>query len=100
MHRLSPLVPLDRCLNAAACLSSACSFAVSHASDLALLVWYLVSKDSFSFRFLTFLKENASQCVLQESIMMRAISINFSSKYCRYSSVDMYCMYRGTPSNC
>ena len=37
MHRSSPLVPLDSCLTAAACLSSACSFAVSQASDLALL---------------------------------------------------------------
>ena len=41
MHRSSPLVPLDSCLTAAACLSSACSFAVSQASDLALLVGYV-----------------------------------------------------------
>ena len=41
MHRSSPLVPLDSCLTAAACLSCACSFAVSQASDLALLVLYL-----------------------------------------------------------
>ena len=32
--------PLDSCLTAAACLSSACSFAVSQASDLSLLVGY------------------------------------------------------------
>ena len=41
MYRSSPLVPLDSCLTAAACLSSAFSFAVSQASDLALLVGYL-----------------------------------------------------------
>ena len=41
MYRPSPLVPLDSCLTAAACLSSACSFAVSQASDLALLVEYV-----------------------------------------------------------
>ena len=41
MYRSSPLVPLDSCLTAAACLSSACSFAVSQASDLALLVGYV-----------------------------------------------------------
>ena len=42
MYRSSPLVPLDSCLTAAACLSSACSFAVSQASDWALLVGYPV----------------------------------------------------------
>ena len=42
MYRSSPLVALDSCLTAAACLSSACSFAVSQASDLALLVGYVV----------------------------------------------------------
>ena len=45
MHRSSPLVPLDSCLTAAACHSSAyisaCSFAMSHSSDLALLVGYV-----------------------------------------------------------
>ena len=41
MYRSSPLVPLDSCLTAAACFSSACSFAVSQASDLALLVGYV-----------------------------------------------------------
>ena len=47
MYRSSPWVPLDSCLTAAACLSeslvhvSACSFAVSQASDLALLVGYV-----------------------------------------------------------
>ena len=41
MYRSSPLVPLDSCLTAVACLSSACSFAVSQASDLALLVRYV-----------------------------------------------------------
>ena len=40
VYRSSPLVPLDSCLTAAACLSSACSFAVSQASDLSLLVGY------------------------------------------------------------
>ena len=43
MYRLMQLVPLDRCLTAAACLSSACLFAVSQASDLALLVGYVGS---------------------------------------------------------
>ena len=39
MHITSlPLVPLDSCLTAAACLSSACSFAGPQASDLMLLV--------------------------------------------------------------
>ena len=41
MYRSSALVPLDSCLTAAARLSSACSFAVSQASDLALLVRYV-----------------------------------------------------------
>ena len=41
MYRSSALVPLDICLTAAACLSSACSLAVSQASDLALLVGYV-----------------------------------------------------------
>ena len=45
MYRSSLLVPLDSCLTAAACLSSAhvsaCSYAVSQASDLALLVGYV-----------------------------------------------------------
>ena len=48
MYRSSPLVPLDSCLTAAACFSSACSFAVSQASDLALLVGY-VTKEDFNF---------------------------------------------------
>ena len=39
-YRSSPLVLMDSCMTAAACLSSACSFAVSQASDLALLVGY------------------------------------------------------------
>ena len=43
MYRSWPLVPLDSCLTAAACLSSACSFAASLASDLALLVGYVGS---------------------------------------------------------
>ena len=42
MYRSSPLVPLDSCLAAAACLSSACSFVVSQANDLTLLVGYVV----------------------------------------------------------
>ena len=33
--------PLDSCLTTATCLSSACSFAVSQTSDLALLVGYV-----------------------------------------------------------
>ena len=41
MYRSSPLVPLDSCLTTAACLSSACSFAVSQASNLSLLVGYV-----------------------------------------------------------
>ena len=48
MYRSSPLVPLGSCLTAAACLSSACSFAVSQASDLALLVGYAAWED-FNF---------------------------------------------------
>ena len=52
-YRLTPLVvPLDSCLTAAACLSivnaGACSFAVSQASDLALLVGYVAEED-FNF---------------------------------------------------
>ena len=46
MYRSSPLVPLANCLTAAACLSSACSFAVSQASDLALLVGNVALDDS------------------------------------------------------
>ena len=49
MYRSSPLVPLDSCLTAAACLSSACSFAVSQASDLALLVG-IVAQEDFNFK--------------------------------------------------
>ena len=45
MYRSSPLVPLDSCLTAAARLFSACSFAVSQASDLALLVGYVAQVD-------------------------------------------------------
>ena len=41
MYRSAPLVQLDSCLTAAACLSSACSFAVSQVSDLGLLVGYV-----------------------------------------------------------
>ena len=41
MYRSLPMVPLDSCLTAAACLSSACSFAVLKTSDLALLVGYV-----------------------------------------------------------
>ena len=50
MYRSSPLVPLNSCLTAAACLSSACSFVVSQASDLALLVGYVAEED-FNFNF-------------------------------------------------
>ena len=54
MHRSSPLVPLDSCLTAVACISivhvSACSFAVSQASDLALLVGYEAEED-FNFNY-------------------------------------------------
>ena len=42
MYRSLPLFSLDSCLTAAACLSSACSFAVSQASDLALPVGCVV----------------------------------------------------------
>ena len=45
MYRSSPLVPLDSCLTAAACLSSAYSFAVSQVSDLAVLVGYEAWED-------------------------------------------------------
>ena len=45
MHKSSPLVPLVSCLTAAACLSSACSFAVPQASDLALLIGYVAYED-------------------------------------------------------
>ena len=44
VHRSSPLVAFDSCLTVAACLSSACSFAVSLASDLALLVGYVIGQ--------------------------------------------------------
>ena len=50
MYRSSPLVPLDSCLTAAACLSSACSFAVSQVSDLALQVGYVALVD-FNFYY-------------------------------------------------
>ena len=43
MYRLSPLVPSNSCLTAVASFSSACSIAVSRASDFALLVGYLCS---------------------------------------------------------
>ena len=46
-YRLSPLIPLNRCLTAIACLSRACSIAVSRASDLALLVGYVAYKAGF-----------------------------------------------------
>ena len=49
INRSSPLVPLDSCLTAAAYVSlvhvSACSFAVSQASDLVLLVGYVAKED-------------------------------------------------------
>ena len=48
MNRSSPLVPLDSCLNATACLFSAvsaCSFAVEQPSDLTLLVEYVAKED-------------------------------------------------------
>ena len=45
MYRSSPLVPLDSCLTVVAYLSSACSFAVSQASDYALLVGYVAYED-------------------------------------------------------
>ena len=47
MYRSSPLVLLDSCLTAAACVSSACGFAVLQASDLALLVGN-VAKEEFN----------------------------------------------------
>ena len=53
MYRSSALVPLDSCLTAAACLSSACSFAVSQASDFMLLVGYVAYED-----FITLLNKN------------------------------------------
>ena len=49
VYKSSPLVPMDSCLTAAACLSSACSFAVSQASDLALLVGYVAYEEFFQF---------------------------------------------------
>ena len=49
MNRTSPLVPLDNCLTAVACLSSACSFAVSQAGDLALLVDYVAYKRTLTY---------------------------------------------------
>ena len=50
MYILSPLVVLDSCLNAAACLPCACSFTVSQANDLALLAGH-VAKEEFNFRW-------------------------------------------------
>ena len=41
MYISSTLIPLDSCLTAAACLSIVCSFAVSQARDLALLVGFV-----------------------------------------------------------
>ena len=55
MYISSPLVPLDTCLTAAACFSSACSFTVSQASDMGLLVGY-VSKNDFNFALIEIMK--------------------------------------------
>ena len=85
VYRSSPLVPLDSCLTAAACLSSACSFTVSQASDLALLVGYVAQED-FNFN----MKVISSRVLLGSSFLN--CQIKESNFFCDMTAIPLDCV--------